>query len=135
MKRITIIWDASFRRESQDKTRDLAIVSLLVENLNDATQGEASIDVILFRHIAVSPVTFSVKDGNGLKAFLESVEYDGIRRFDALPLPSEAPDFIVLFSDGTHFLSLYTFLILFISKCLSSSSCSFLSLIPFDPLL
>lgn len=100
VQRVAVYWDASFRRQQQDKARDIAVLVLFASMLAEATEGAAQLDVHLLRHALEPAVSFSCKDGEGLKVFLEKVVYDGTKRLDALQPPSSTSDFCVLFSDG-----------------------------------
>lgn len=87
---ISVAWDAS---GSRDATRDLELLSALLQRL-----GSVTVDLVVFRDEVEAPQTFT--DTEALLAHLRSLPYDGATDLAGLDLSGGRGDAWLLFSDG-----------------------------------
>ncbi|MCX7935118.1 MAG: VIT and VWA domain-containing protein, partial [Planctomycetota bacterium] len=98
--RVTIFWDASASRAHAEREREMGILRAFFKQPHVAA-AEVAVDLVIFRHAAEQPRSFTVRNGNAEEAIaaLQAVAYDGGTQLGCLAAPAK-PDLILLFSDG-----------------------------------
>jgi Ca-activated chloride channel family protein len=105
-RHIVVYWDASGSRGQGDRARELGLLKALLAAWAKPVAERSTamkVDLVLLRNEPSAPRRFLVgeRDAWEVTQALERVFYDGGTQLGALaPLPGEAPDLGLLFSDG-----------------------------------
>jgi len=109
-KRIGILWDASLSRADADKSRELALIKMLLGG-----RETTPVDVVVFRNEPERPIEIAAGRIDELLKTLESVKYDGATNLADIHIaknPRQLPflrpweelppnyDFWLMFTDG-----------------------------------
>ncbi len=99
VRRVRLVWDASWSRAKADHAAELRLVERLLAERFSA----AEVEVVVMRHVAEAPKRFAAGEGSKVVSFLSRVYYDGGTQLGALgdaARQGERPDLLLLFSDG-----------------------------------